>query len=139
MDETKRQHLNHELRRRELYLTEARRLSLTGNFALSPSTGEIFASEEAFQIFELDRTTKLTMDLVLQRVHPEDTAFVKQSIERVEFCPEKADIEYRLLMPDGSVKYIHALRHPLYDKSGDLKFVGAVIDITAAKQAQDGK
>jgi hypothetical protein len=68
--------------RREAYLEEAQRLSHTGSFGWRPSTGEIFWSEETFRIFQYDQTTIPTVELVVQRVHPEDAASAKQTIER---------------------------------------------------------
>ncbi len=98
MDVTERERLTHDLQRREAYLAEAQKLSHTGSFGWKVSTGEIIWSEETFRIFEFDRTTRLTVDLILQRVHPEDVASVKQSIERVALGAENVDIEHRLLM-----------------------------------------
>src|SRR5262245_37678425 len=72
MDVTEQEHLTRELRRREVYLAEAQRLSHTGSFGWCPATGAIVWSEETFRIFEYERTTKPTVELVLQRVHPED-------------------------------------------------------------------
>ena len=70
------------LRRSEAYLAEAQRLSNTGSFGWSVSSGEILWSEETFRIFQYDRTTKPTVELILQRVHPEDVVHVKQTIEQ---------------------------------------------------------
>src|SRR5215475_2686753 len=70
------------LRRSGALLTEAQQLSQTGSFGWQVSTGEVLWSEETFRIFRYDRTTKPTMELALQRVHPEDAALVKQTIER---------------------------------------------------------
>src|SRR4029077_20455928 len=74
--------VNDDLRRSEAYLAEAQRLGHTGSFGWRPSTGEIIWSEETFRIFQYDRTTTPTVELVLQRVHPEDAALVRQTIER---------------------------------------------------------
>jgi formate hydrogenlyase transcriptional activator len=125
------------LRSREAYLAQAQRLSQTGSFGWRPSTGEILWSEETFRIFQYDRTTKPTVELVLQRVHPEDVALVQETIERATQDGKDFDHEYRLVMPDGSVKYVRVVAHALRDESGSIEFVGAVTDITAAKQAED--
>jgi formate hydrogenlyase transcriptional activator len=125
------------LRSREAYLAQAQRLSQTGSFGWRPSTGEILWSQETFRIFEYDRTTKPTVELVLLRVHPEDTALVKETIERASQDGKDFDVEHRLLMPDGPVKYVRIVAHALRDESGSIEFVGAVTDITAAKQAED--
>ena len=117
-------------RRSEAYLAEAQRLSHTGSFGWKPSTGEIIWSEETFRVFQYDRTTTPTVELVLQRVHPEDVALVKQTIERATRDGKNFEHEYRLLMPDGSVKHVHVVAHALGDESGTLEFVGAVMDVT---------
>ena len=99
-------------RRSEAYLAEAQRLSHTGSFGWKPSNGEIIWSEETFRIFQYDRTTKPTVELLLQRVHPEDAALVKQTIERASQDGKNFEHEYRLLMPDGSVKHVHVWLMP---------------------------
>src|SRR3989454_401978 len=100
-------------------------------------TGEIIWSEETFRIFQYDRTTKPTVELLLQRVHPEDAALVKQTIERASQDGKNFEHEYRLLMPDGSVKYVHVVAHALSDELGGIEFVGAVMDVTVAKRAEE--
>ena len=98
-----------ELRRREAYLAGAQRLSHTGSFGWSLSTGEILWSEETYRIFQYDRTMTPTVELILQRVHPEDAALVKQTIERA--AQDRKDFwhEYRLVMPDGAVKHVNVV------------------------------
>jgi PAS domain S-box-containing protein len=123
-------------RRREAYLAEAQRLSHTGSFGWTVSTGEINWSDETYRIFQYDRATTPTVDLVLQRVHPEDVVFVKQTIDRASQDARDFDHQYRLVMPDGSVKHVHVVAHALSDESGGTEFVGAVMDVTAAKQAE---
>jgi NO-binding membrane sensor protein with MHYT domain/signal transduction histidine kinase len=125
-----------KLQRSEAYLAEAQTLSHTGSFGWRVSTGAIIWSEETFRIFQYDRTTKPTVELLLQRVHPDDAAFVKQTIERASQDGKDFDHEYRLVMPDGSVKYVHVVAHALSDESGTVEFVGAVMDVTVAKQAE---
>jgi PAS domain S-box-containing protein len=136
MDVTEQEHLTQELRQREAYLAEAQRLSHTGSFGWRISTGEILWSEETFRIFQYDRTTKPTMALVLQRVHPEDAALAKQIIERASQDGKDFDFEHRLLMPDGSVKYVHVVAHALTDESGNPEYVGSAMDITEQHQAK---
>ena len=125
------------LRSREAYLAQAQRLSQTGSFGWRPSTGEILWSEETFRIFQYDGTTKPTVEFVLQRVHPEDMALVQETIEHASLDWRDFDFEHRLLMPDGSVKYVRVVAHAFRENSGSIEFVGAVTDITAAKQAED--
>ena len=122
--------------RSEAYLAEAQRLSHTGSFGWKPSTGEIIWSVETFRVFQYDRTTTPTVELILQRVHPEDVALVKQTIERATQDGKNFEHEHRLLMPDGSLKHVHVVAHALGDESGTLEFVGAVMDVTERKQAE---
>jgi PAS domain S-box-containing protein len=77
------------------------------------------------------------MELVLQRVHPEDVAFVKQTIERASQDGRNFDHEYRLVMPDSSVKYVHVVAHALSDESDGIEFIGAVTDTTESKRAEE--
>jgi DNA-binding NtrC family response regulator/PAS domain-containing protein len=124
-----------ELRRAATYLAEAQRLSHTGSFGWMVSSGEIFWSEETFRIFECDPATKPTVELMLQRVHPEDNALVQQLLDRASRDGQDFDLEHRLLMPDGSIKYVHVVSHGVRDDLGYLEFVGSVMDVTAAKRA----
>src|SRR5271154_1162178 len=101
------------LRRSEAYLAEAQRLSRTGSFGWSISSGEIIWSEETFRIFQYDRTTKPTVQLILERVHAEEVVHVKQTMESASMNAENFEHEYRLLMPDDSVKYVHVVAHAL--------------------------
>jgi PAS domain S-box-containing protein len=136
-DITERKKAERELRQSEAYLAEAQRLSHTGSFGWNARSGELFWSEETFQIFQYDQTTKPTTELILQRVYPEDSALVKQTIERASQDGKNFEHEYRLLMPDGSVKYVHAVAHASRDKSGGIEFVGAVSDVTPRRRAEE--
>src|SRR5712691_4942385 len=126
-----------KLQRSEAYLAEAQRLSHTGSFGWRVSTGEIIWSEETFRIFQYDRTTTPTVELVLQRVHPADAAQVKQTIEHASQDGKNFEHGYRLVMPEGSVKYVHVVAHASSDELGGIEFVGAVMDVTVAKQAEE--
>src|SRR6202165_2863506 len=108
-----RKRAEESLRQSEVYLAEAQRLSHTGSFGWKPSTGEINWSDETFRIFQYDRATKPTVELVLQRVHPEDAPLVKQTIERAARAGKNFEHKYRLLMPVGSVKHVHIVARAL--------------------------
>jgi PAS domain S-box-containing protein len=125
------------LRRSEAYLAEAQRLTHTGSFGWSVQSGEIRWSDETFRVFECDPKTNPTLEVILRRTHPEDVAFVKQSIERASQEQKDFDFAHRLLMQDGSIKYVRVVGHAVKDKSGETEFVGALMDITSAKEAED--
>jgi len=124
------------LHRSEAFLAEAQRLSRTGSFGWNVSSGEIYWSEETYKIFEFDRAVKPTLELVFQRIHPDDRDRVQQTIDRASEARANLDFEHRLLMPDSSVKHVEVLARALEPSSGKLEYVGAVTDVTAAKQAE---
>jgi PAS domain S-box-containing protein len=124
------------VRRSEAYLAEAQGLSHTGSFGWKVSSGEIFWSDETFRIFEYDHSVKPTIDSLVQRVHPEDRAEFKEVINRAFAGAPDFEHVYRLLLPDGRVKHVHAIGHVLQDKSGNREFVGAVTDITERKTTE---
>ena len=101
-----RKQAEEKLRRSEAYLAEAQKLSHTGSFAWDVSSGETYWSRESYRIFEYEPTAKVTIELILQRTHPEDRAAVQQLIDRVSRGRTEFDFEHRLLIPDGSVKYL---------------------------------
>src|SRR6266851_1050474 len=124
------------LRQSQAYLSEAQRLSHTGSVGWRVSTGELLWSAETFRIFQYDRMRKPTLELVFQRTHPEDALVVKQTVARASQDGTDLDFEHRLLMPDGSVKYVHVVAYAERGKSGELEFVGAVMDVTGVKEAE---
>src|SRR6202022_317265 len=75
--------------------------------------------------------------LVFRRIHPDDRDLVQQTLDHATNEKTDFDIEHRLLMPDGRVKNLHVLARALKTSSGNLEYVGAVTDVTAAKQAEE--
>jgi PAS domain S-box-containing protein len=126
-----------DLQRSEAYLAQGQSISLTGSFGRSVTSGEIYWSEETYKIFEQDRLVKPTLELVLERIHSEDREHVRQTIDRATSQRKDFDLEYRLLKPDGSVKHLHVAARAGEPSSGNLEYVGAVTDVTAAKQAEE--
>jgi len=136
--ETKVAERTAELQRSEAYLAEAQRLSHTGSFGWDVSSGKLYWSAETFRIFEYDRANQPTVRLVLQRTHPDDRDRVQQTIDRAAQERKDLEFEHRLLMPDGSVRYVNAIGHPVPGPSGDLvEFVGTVMDVTERRRAEE--
>ena len=125
------------MRRSEAYLAEAQRLSATGSFGWRVTSRDVVWSEETYRIFGVDRAVKPTIDLVLQHVHPGDRELVRYEFNRVAEGNHDFDVEHRLLMPNGLVKYLHVRSHRVKSESGDEEIVGAVMDLTAARDAQE--
>ena len=119
------------------YLAEAQKLSRTGSFGWNTSSGDIFWSEESFRIFGYDPAVKPSIELILQRVHPNDVARVQRAFNRALNDRNNFDIQHRLLMPDGSIKYLHMVGHFITDGPSAVQFVGAVMDVTFAREAEE--
>jgi PAS domain S-box-containing protein len=132
-----RKQTENALRQSEAYLAQAQRLSLTGTFGWRVATGENTWSTETFRIFGYDEASFANVDMVLARTHPEDRAAVQKTIDRASIDQNDYDHSYRLMMPDGSVKYVRAVARATRDASGGIEFVGAVTDVTATKRAEE--
>jgi signal transduction histidine kinase len=125
-------------RRSEMYLAEAQRLSHTGSFGWNPPSGEIIWSDETYRIFECEPTVEPTIQLVLDRTHPDDRMRLRQILDCASIGRSEFTAEHRLLMADGSVKYLRAVGHPSTGKDPEsFVFVGAVMDITERKRAEE--
>jgi PAS domain S-box-containing protein len=140
IDITERKHAEEALRRSEAYLAESERLSHTGSWALDLTSGRyLYVSQEDYRIWGLNPQDGLpTTEAISQRIHPEDRARWKQNFENS--LREKADSsdEYRIVLPDGTVKHIHTIRHAVRNNSGDpARFVGTTADVTERKLVED--
>jgi PAS domain S-box-containing protein len=126
---------NEALAKSQAYLAEAQALSHTGSFGWKVSTGELVWSEETYRIFGYDCAQEPTVQLMIERIHPEDIRFVQKTMAEASQHERDLDFEHRLSMPDGSIKRVHVLGHAVNYGPGELSFIGAVMDITAMKNA----
>ena len=126
------------LRQSEAFLVEAQRLSSTGSFSWCLATDHLIWSEEMYRIFGFDRHLPITLDRLLTRVHPDDLSLVTGMIERArrEGSGYAYEYEYRLLLPDSSVKYLHVRAHGTQDQNGDIEVIGAIQDVTDRRVSQ---
>jgi PAS domain S-box-containing protein len=135
LDITKQENAVQELRRRKAYMDQGEALGHTGSFGWNLATGELIWSDETFRILGYERMAKPTLDFVFKRVHPEDLSLVQRVIENAK-AGGSLDFEHRLLLPDGSVKHVHVIGHPLTsDSTNEVELVGTVMDVTARKKA----
>src|SRR5258706_7467336 len=139
LDLTERKRAEQALMRSEAYLAEAQKLTHTGSWAWDPGTEKVlYCSEEMFRIFGLDPRESLpSRDNFRQQIHPEDRDWVKKRFE--ESLREKVDTfaEYRVLLPDGTVRHINASGHVVLNEDGELiEFVGTAVDVTERKRAE---
>jgi signal transduction histidine kinase/CheY-like chemotaxis protein len=125
-------------RRSEMYLAEAQRLSRTGSFGWDPASGKIYWSDETYRIFECEPAIESTVQLMLDRTHPDDRMRMRQIIDCATIERSEFTAEHRLLMADSSVKYVRVVAHASTSEDPEsFIFVGAVMDITERKRAEE--
>lgn len=121
----------------EAFLTKAQRLSSSGSFSWRVATDELMLSAEYYRIFELDPAQPVTVPLVMSRVHPEDAPALAKMIQSARKEGADFDYEHRLVMSDGSIKYIYMVAHRADDVDGHVVYIGAVQDITRRRLSED--
>src|SRR3984885_641666 len=126
-----------DLQRRWQYLAEAQRLSHSGTFGWKVHSGELIWSDETYKILGFARQTNPTLDLVFDRVHPEDRNRLQQIRDRATQSGMNLDVDHRILLPDGFTKFVHLVAHAGRDNSGDLEYIGVVTDVTERKRADE--
>jgi PAS domain S-box-containing protein len=131
-----RKRAEEELRRSEAFLAQGQRLTQTGSLWWEVSTGEVIWSDETFRIMNVPKSTKPTVEVALNCIHPEDIALARQMVERSARDGADMDYELRLLMSDGSIKDVHVVLQNIERQSGKPQFVGAVTDITERRRAE---
>src|ERR1700704_3247800 len=126
-----------KLQQSEAYLSEAQRLSHTGSWAFNATTA-LYWSEENFRIWGFDPQHGLPdRETVLQRIHPEDRGKIVEYVQNAVRERRDYDVEFRIVLPDGAVRYIHGLGHPAFSASGELvEVVGTNVDVTDRKRAE---
>jgi signal transduction histidine kinase len=124
------------LRRSRAWLAESQRLSATGSFSWRVATGEIAWSAQLYRIFEVDEAVRVTPAHIVSRVHPDDLPSVREMLAVVRSGRADIECEHRLLMPDGSVKYLRVTARPTRDRHGWLEYVGAVQDLTSLRLSE---
>ena len=129
LDLTDQKRAERALRRSEAFLAEAQHLSLTGSFSWRVATDEIAWSDEFLRIFELD--APVTPARIRTRVHPEDVSLFEKMVEQARNTGSDFEWQYRLMMPDGSIKYLHAVAQAIRDQDGQLEYIAAVQDYCA--------
>ncbi|MFZ0286235.1 MAG: PAS domain S-box protein [Terriglobales bacterium] len=140
-DVSKRRRAEQALRRSEAFLAEGQHLGQIGSFSWRVATGEIMWSAELYHIYELEIGVPVTLELIRSRVHPEDVSLIEK-MKMVDQTPEGGhdfEWQFRLLMPDHSIKYLHAVARATRDQDGQLEYMASVQDVTARRLAEEAR
>ena len=134
-----RKQAEESLRRSEAYLAEAQRLTHTGSWALNVATGEpIHSSEEHSRLYGFRPASGPSMEAFQLRIHPEDRDRSREAFDRAVGERRDYELDYRVVLPDGTIKFIHAIGHPVFNAAGDLvEYIGTSMDVTERKRADE--
>jgi PAS domain S-box-containing protein len=140
-DISERKRAEDELRRSEAFLAEAQSLSSTGSFFWRVATDEITWSDELYRIYELEIGVPVTLELIRSRVHPEDVSLIEKMkmVDQAQEGGHDFEWQYRLLMPDHSIKYMHAVAHATRDQDGQLEYMASIQDVTTRRLAEEAR
>jgi PAS domain S-box-containing protein len=139
LDLSEQKRAERALRRSEAFLAESQHLSRIGSFSWRVATDEITWSEQLYRMYELEIGVPVTLELIRTRVHPEDVSLIEKMKMVHQVSDGGSDFEwhYRLMMPDHSIKYLHAVAHATRDQDGQLEFIAAVQDLTARRLSEE--
>jgi PAS domain S-box-containing protein len=129
------------LRRSEAFLAEGQHLGQIGSFSWRVATDEITWSAELYRIYELEIGVPVTLELIRSRVHPEDVSLIEKMkmVDQEREGGHDFEWQYRLLMPDHSIKYMHVVAHATRDQDGQLEYIASVQDVTARRLAEEAR
>jgi PAS domain S-box-containing protein len=139
LDLSEQKRAERALRRSETFLAEGQRLSQTGSFSWRVATDEITWSEQLYRIYDVEIGVPVTLELIRSRVHPEDVSLIEKMkmVDQARDGGSNFEWQYRLMMPDHSIKYMHAVAHATRDEDGQLEYIAAVQDVTARQLSED--
>jgi PAS domain S-box-containing protein len=126
------------VRRKEAFFLGAQKLSHTGSIGFTFDGTDIASwSDEAARIFEFPADATPTVAMIRARTHPDDLPLVERVFEQAARLENLIEVEHRLVMPDGRIKHVQMIANPLFKHGGRIEYVGALMDVTAAKQSEE--
>jgi PAS domain S-box-containing protein len=134
-----RKRAEEKLRRSEAFLREGQRLSQTGSFSWHVATDQITWSEQLYRIYELEIGRPVTLEVIRTRVHPEDLTLYEKMVEQARNGADDFEWQYRLMMPDHSIKYLHAVARATRDQDGQLEYIASIQDVTERRVSEEAR
>ena len=139
LDLSEQKRAERALRRSEAFLAEGQRLGQIGSYSWRVATGEITWSEQLYRIYELEIGVPVTLELIRTRVHPDDLTLYEKIVEQAPSGDKDFGWQYRLMMPDHSIKYLHAVARATRDQDGQLEYIAAIQDVTARRLSEEAR
>lgn len=124
------------------YLAQGQRLSSTGVWVWNPFTDHHFASAQAYRLFGFtaDEATTVTVQDFPLRIHAEDRDRFEGAIAHARRHLTDFEVGYRVVYPDGSVRHMHAIGHPVVSATGQIReFIGTVVDTTERRLVEEAQ
>jgi predicted ATPase/signal transduction histidine kinase len=137
IDVTERRASEAALRRSEMNLKEAQRLSDIGSFAWCVESGSVSWSEQTYRILEINSDDAPSIERLVERIHADDVDVTVADFKSAEVSRNEIQLEFRACMPSGAAKRLRLVARPVFNEATDLEYVGALADITATHHAQD--
>ena len=139
LDLSEQKRADRALRRSKAFLAEGQHLSRIGTFSWRVATEEITWSEQLYRIYEFEIGVPVTLELIRTRIYPGDVSMLEKmkTVPQVQGVANDFEWQYRLMMPDHSIKYLHAVAHATRDQDGQLEYIAAVQDVTARRMSEE--
>jgi PAS domain S-box-containing protein len=140
-ENAERKQVHEQLRRSEAFLTEGQKISHTGTWLWEIATGKLIWSDEQYRIFGFEPAAEAPApcsDRIAQYIHPEDYAELQRIVKTAIQQQNRFECEYRIVLPDGRIKYVQGVGCPVSSASGiTSEYIGTTVDITARRQAEN--
>ena len=125
------------LRRSEAFLAKGQRLGQIGSYSWHVATDKIEWSNELYRIYEFEIGVPVTLELIRTRVHPQDLSLYETMLENARKGGNNFEWQFRLLMPNRSIKYMHAVAQATRDRDGQLEYIAVIQDVTERRLSEE--